>query len=194
MKTARLNPWNSRLVDFLQSSAIQGCIKHSESWKVFGIKSLAIAVILYLMGAAFAARYMIVGDPQTVRCIPGYDVYLVDTKDKVPVRGGLFVFLSKDLSPIYKEGTKMLKYLRGMPGDTVEVRQNDQVFINGEASEFGLTLAAEKLGQPASHFHGKAKLKENEYWFLGTSPRSFDSRYWGAVSGEKIVGRAYPLF
>lgn len=88
----------------------------------------------------------------------------------------------------------MLKYMRGMPGDTVEVRKNDQVFINGEASEHGLLLAGEKLGQPASKFYGKATLKEDEYWFLGTSPRSFDSRYWGAVTRDQIIGRAYPLF
>ncbi|MFC1337395.1 MAG: S26 family signal peptidase [gamma proteobacterium symbiont of Clathrolucina costata] len=149
---------------------------------------------MVLAGMAFASRYSIAIDPQVLRCIPEYTIYLIDHHDKNPVKDKLYAFKSKDLSPIYEEGTEMLKYLRAGPGDVVEVRSNDQVFINGKAGVMGLKLAEEKLGQPASNFHGKTTLGEDQYWFLGTSVESFDSRYWGAVKRENIVGRAYPLF
>lgn len=169
-------------------------IRKKESWTTFSGKALLVLCVLALLGMFIGGRYRIVGDPQTIRCIPGYTVYLVDIQDRDLVRGNLYLFRSKNLAPIYAQGTKMLKYLRGMPGDIVEVRNNDQVFINGVASEAGLSLAEEKLGRPASYFHGKATLGTDEYWFLGTSPLSFDSRYWGAVKRESIVGRAYPIF
>lgn len=194
MRADQMFPSSSEANRLSNSFTLSAWIKKHESWKAFGLKAFLIMSLLYALGAAFSARFVIAGDPQTIRCIPGYDVYLVDKFDREPERGGLFVFLSKDLSPVYGEGTKMLKYMRGMPGDTVEVRSNDQVFINDLASEYGLVLATEKLGLPASKFYGKTTLKENEYWFLGTSPRSFDSRYWGAVTRDQIVGRAYPLF
>ncbi|MCG7878828.1 MAG: signal peptidase I [Candidatus Thiodiazotropha endolucinida] len=176
------------------STGINRFIKKKESWTKFSIKATVVLTVMVLAGMAFASRYSIVGDPQEVRCIPDYTVYLVDKKDTELKRGQLYMFLSKDLSPIYEEGTEMLKYLRAVPGDEVEIRDNDQIFINGEASEWGLGLAQEKLGQPSSNFHGKTKLGDDQYWFLGTSPKSFDSRYWGAVKRENIIGRAYPLF
>ena len=169
-------------------------MRKKESWKYYWLKAITILTVMVVAGIAFTSRYTIVGDPQEVRCIPGYTVYLVDRNDTTPIRDQLYVFHSKDLRPFYEEGTQMLKYLRAIPGDVVEVRDNDQIFINGNASEWGLGLARDKLSKPSSDFHGKTTLAQNQYWFLGTSTESFDSRYWGAVKGESIVGRAYPLF
>jgi len=177
-----------------EQEGLRRFLRKKESWRKYFMKAALVLVVILLAGTAFASRYSIVGDPQEVRCIPGYTVYLLDRKNTTPVRGELYAFKSKDLSPIYGKGTEMLKYLRAIPGDVVEVRENNQVFINGKPSVMGLGLAEEKLGQPANNFYGKTTLGENQYWFLGTSPESFDSRYWGAVTGESIVGRAYPLF
>lgn len=165
-----------------------------QPWKVFTIKSILVLGLLYILGLWFSSRFLIVGDPQEVKCLPGYTVYLVDKNDQRLERGQLYMFLSKDLSPIYSENTKMLKFLRAMPGDLVEVRDNSQVFINGKASEAGLSLATQKLGLKESDFFGSKRLGNDEVWFLGTSPKSFDSRYWGSVHREKIVGRAYAIF
>lgn len=164
-----------------------------QSWRLFFSKATIVITVIFVFGLVFFSRFKIVGDPQEVKCIPGYTVYLVDTKNKEIKRDGLYMFLSKDLSPFYKKNTQMLKYLRALPGDEVVINGNDQIFINGKAGEWGLSLAEEKMNVDASKFHGKIKLGDDQFWFLGTSPRSFDSRYWGAVKSESIVGRAYPL-
>ncbi|MBT3205191.1 MAG: S26 family signal peptidase [Gammaproteobacteria bacterium] len=169
-------------------------LKGHQSWSKFWIKSLIVLGVMILSGSLFATRYRIVGDPQEERCIPAYSVYLVDLKDVDLERGNLYMFKSNDLNPIYEKDTNMLKYLRGLPGDTVEIQANEQVLINGKYTEFGLSLAKEKLGTSKDEFVGSAELADNQYWFLGTSPKSFDSRYWGSVTKEQIVGRAYPLF
>lgn len=193
--TQAINPESEPTEASSESSAgINRFIKKKEPWAWFSLKAVVVLAVMVLAGMAFASRYAIMGDPQEERCIPGYTVYLVDKKDTQLERGQLYLFLSKDLSPIYEKGTKMLKYLRAVPGDDVEIRDNDQIFINGKASEWGLPLAEEKLGQPSSNFHGKTKLGDDQYWFMGTSPKSFDSRYWGAVKREDIIGRAIPIF
>lgn len=166
----------------------------NQAWPLFILKSVLMFVCMYFVASTFFTRFEFVGDPQLVKCIPGYTVYLLDKTDTKLVRGKLYVFRSKDLSPIYDEGTLMLKYLKGMPGDTVEVRDTSQIFINDKPGIFGLSLAEEKLGLPASTFIGKSTLLDNQYWFLGTSTKSFDSRYWGSIKSERIVGRAYPIF
>lgn len=165
-----------------------------QPWAHFALKAIAVLVVLYFIGLWFSSRFLIVGDPQDVKCLPGYSVYLVDKKDLVIKRGELYMFLSNDLSPIYSENTKMLKFLRGLPGDQIEIRNTNQIFINGNASETGLSLAADKLGREDSDFHGTTTLGKDEFWFLGTSPKSFDSRYWGSIQRGQIVGRAYALF
>ncbi|CAM5561297.1 hypothetical protein ECAE60S_04547 [Eoetvoesiella caeni] len=138
------------------------------------------------------SRYRIGIDPQVEKCIPGKTFYLIDLKDKELVRDNIYVFRAKGLQPLFPNGTQMVKYLRGMPGDTIEVTPEHKVLINGTQAGNGLFLTRE-LHQPAEKFIGKAALKTNNYWFMGLSDRSFDSRYWGVVKDEQIIGRAYPL-
>jgi len=168
--------------------------RKKESWFKFSAKTIIVLSIMFLSATAFFTRFTFAADPQSVRCIPNYSFYLVDKYDKEIERDALFAFRSKDLKPIYEKDTKMIKFVRALPGDTVEIDKNNQIHINNMLYATGLMWAQEKLGQPDSYFQGKSTLAENQYWFLGTSEKSFDSRYWGAVSHEEIIGRVYPIF
>jgi len=175
---------------------IQGGFKlfvKKESWLKFSTKAVIVLSIMFAIATLFFTRFTFAADPQKVRCIPSHSFYLVDKYDTKVVRDGLFAFRSKDLNPIYEKGTKMVKFLRALPGDTVEINENNQIFINNQLYATGLMWAQEKLGQPDSYFQGKKTLKQNQYWVLGTSEKSFDSRYWGAIRHEDIIGRVYPI-
>lgn len=169
-------------------------IYKKEPWLKFSIKVTLTLGIMFLIAVAFFSRFTFAAGPYAKSCIPEYSLYLVDKKDKKIIRNKIYAFKSKDLSPIYKKNTKMIKYIRAMPGDTVEINKTNQILINGQLYATGLMLAQEKLGQPYSYFQGEKKLTENQYWALGTSEDSFDSRYWGAISREDIIGRVYPIF
>lgn len=168
-------------------------IRRHESWRRFALKALLTLAILWLAGSAFASRYRIGFDPQEVKCLPGYSVYLIDLKDRELQRDAVYAFSARGLDPLFKDGTQMVKILRGLPGDTVEVTEQHRVLVNGSLVGEGLYLA-ERLKVPESRFYGRATLGEDNYWFMGTSPLSFDSRYWGTVKHEQVIGRAYPLF
>lgn len=162
------------------------------AWKPFAIKAGVFLVLLGLV-ALFFTRFSIGYDPQDVRCFPDHSVYLIDKKDRKLNRNSLYAFKGKGMEPLLKDGTRMLKQLKGLPGDTVEIDAMENITVNGELIANGLPLA-EKLAKTPAFFTGKGQLKAGTYWFMGEINESFDSRYWGTVTDEQIIGRAYPLF
>lgn len=154
--------------------------------------ALLLAVIL-VGGYWFTQNYRIGIDPQLEKCIPGYTFYLIDLNDKHVERGKTFAFRSKGVEPLFTDGTWMVKFVRGMPGDRIEIDAEHNVRVNDDVLSRGLFLSRELRVDPAK-FLGSTTLKEREFWFMGLTDRSFDSRYWGVVHENQIIGRAYPLF
>lgn len=167
-------------------------ITKKEPWTRFVIKMGIVLIVLFSLGYTFSLRFKIGMDTQAVKCIPGYTFYLIDKKDKTLEKGFVYSFESKGLSPIYEDGTQMVKYLRGTVGDEVEISSEGTITVNGNYEGYGL-IHAEKLGKSPEDFAGKTVIK-NGNWFMGTSHESFDSRYWGTVKNEQVIGKAYPLF
>ncbi len=129
-----------------------------------------------------------------------------------PRRGDIVVFHSP------KDGTRLVKRTIGLPGDVIELR-NNQLIINGESVEYQAiaeelspdltpadrsisTYASEKLpGRvhpvagiprvPAMRDFGPYRVPEGSYFMMGDNrDDSFDSRYFGTVKRSQILGRA----
>jgi signal peptidase I len=129
-----------------------------------------------------------------------------------PQRGDVVVFNSP------KDGTRLVKRVVGLPGDTVVLRDN-QVVINGQPLSYGTLsietinalpaaersahhYATETLGQtshpvmntPAIHAmrdYGPITVPAGEYFMLGDNrDNSADSRYIGTVPLANILGRS----
>ncbi|WP_443743381.1 S26 family signal peptidase [Sutterella sp.] len=141
----------------------------------------------------FYHHYRIAWDRQVLRCIDARFL-LVDLKDKAVVRDRLYAYKSEQAAPIIKNGTLVGKYLRGMPGDTVEVRHDDTVWINGRKIAEGMPHLRGMSEAQRTKFYGSRVLGEDEYWMMGTKYLSFDSRYWGPIHRSQIVARSYALF
>lgn len=128
-----------------------------------------------------------------------------------PQRGDIVVFFSP------KDGTRMVKRVIGLPGDTIELR-NGQLFINAQTVEYTTLepevskqladperahaiFATEQLpahphavmainGVPAMRTFGPVHISADHYFMMGDNrDNSFDSRYFGTVHRSQIVGR-----
>lgn len=104
-----------------------------------------------------------------------------------PARGDVIVFDAPS-----QHGKALIKRVIGLPGETVILRDNS-VIVSGDKDSEGLLLkepylASENLGGRSDM---QITLGESEYFVLGDNRRmSSDSRIWGVLPRNLIVGRA----
>jgi signal peptidase I len=86
-----------------------------------------------------------------------------------------------------------IKRIIGLPGETVEVNEGE-VKIYNDAHPNGITLDEHMYLPPEYLSAGKRvlTLKADEYFVMGDNrPSSLDSRYFGPVKRDGIVGRVW---
>jgi type IV secretory pathway protease TraF len=98
---------------------------------------------------------------------------------RLPTRGALV-----ELRPL-------IKHLAGVPGDTVTVTSSGS-YINGKLWPHS-AIPKDTHGYVPFRF-GTYKLQPNQYWILGDSPDSLDSRYLGMISADVIATTIKPLW
>ncbi len=85
----------------------------------------------------------------------------------------------------------LMKSIVAKNGDHVKV-SDDAVFING--SYFGPVSRLDSQGLPLTHRVLDRFLSEGEYFAASTYHSSFDSRYFGTIRRDAIIGVARRIF
>ncbi|MBI3312121.1 MAG: signal peptidase I [Candidatus Omnitrophica bacterium] len=170
------------------------------------VESLIVAVLLALFVRAFFLQAfkiptgsmrptLIEGDRILVDKVTyGIPIPLTDwrlPRIRAPQRGDLVVFRSLD-----DPQRDFIKRLAAVGGDTIEIRDT-RLWVNGRP------LTAPPIFRSNNYYNrgdygqpGKpVRVPEGHYFFLGdNSASSRDSRYWGFLPEDHLIGRAFVIY
>ena len=157
-------------------------------WEV--IEVLAVALVSFFLIKTFIVQPFVVNGPSMEPTFYSNQYVLVDEityRLRKPERGEIIVFRNPR-----NEAEFYIKRIIGLPGETVAVTDNE-IEINGEKLNEGyINVKNGMMGR------NNFILKDGEYFVMGDNRlQSFDSRSWGPLSKEEIIGmvrlRFFPL-
>jgi signal peptidase I len=146
------------------------------------ILTILIAIAVALGVRTFVAESFVVQGYSMLPTLHNGDRVLVNKLAFVahgPRTGEIIVFQSPEIP-----SQDWIKRVIGVPGDTVSIT-NDVVYINGKRYPEPFLAYRHSINV------ARTKIPAGYVWVLGDNrPDSNDSRYWGALSESRIVGRA----
>ncbi len=166
------------------------------------IEGTAVAILLALFIRAFFVQAykipsssmeptLLVGDHLLVlKCAYGFRIPLVGRyllEFSHPKRGDIIVF-------VYPRNPKkdFIKRVMGLPGERIQVIDR-KVYVNGKPIEDPWGFWAK--GTVLRPNFGPVIVPEGHYFVLGDNrDNSMDSRYWGFVPKENILGKALIIY
>lgn len=147
------------------------------------VETALLTAIIFLVVNAVIGRFRIESVSMQPNLYEG-EYVIVDKISytlSTPQRGDIIVF-EKTGQP------DLIKRVIGLPGDTVEVR-NQQVFVNGVA------LKEPYIANPPNYAYGPVQVEPGRYFVLGDNrSNSSDSHVWGTIPADTIVGRAWIIY
>jgi len=164
------------------------------------IKTLVTAAILAFGIRTFVAEARYIPSESMQPTLEINDRLIIEKisyRFRTPERGDVVVF--RPTEELKKQGYKeaFIKRVIGLPGDTVEVK-NDQVFVNNQKLPEKYIYAPEIAPgyQPRPQRpYGPTKVPDDQYLVLGDNRNnSLDSRSWGFVPRDNLIGRATVRF
>ena len=163
-----------------------------------GIKNHVIEFIetFVVIGAIFALIYLFIAQPHKVSGLSMYPTFndgdLIFT-DKISYKIGQIkrgdVIVLKNPK---NEAQDFIKRIMVLPGETVKV-EGGSVYINGQLLNEDYLPAGRTTASGAFLKEGEeVKTGDNQYLVFGDNrDHSSDSRAWGAVKKEEIVGKVF---
>ena len=153
------------------------------------IKFSLIALLIVLPVRIYIAQPFIVSGASMESTFSTGQYLIVDQltyRFEEPKRGDVVIFrYPRDPSKYF------IKRIIGIPGDTVDI-QGNVVTIKNNSNPEGTVLNEEYILAMAPNTTLTEKLGTQEYFVMGDNRNaSSDSRSWGVLQRDKIIGRAF---
>ncbi len=156
-------------------------------WEILRFTLIAIIVVLPIRW--YIAQPFIVSGASMEQTFHNNEYLIVDQltyRFREPERGEVVIFrYPHDPSKYF------IKRVIGLPGETVSI-ENNAITITSKENPEGLVLEEPYIGDVVTDGNQSITLAEEEYFVMGDNRgHSSDSRSWGALEKDKIVGRAW---
>ena len=147
--------------------------------------TILIAVVIFLGLQLTVGAFEVYGTSMTPNILPS-DYVLADKVSyhfRQPERGEVIILNSPQQSE-----KDLIKRIIGLPGDTVEIKDN-QVFIND------VSLNEPYINEPIKYDYAKHLVPQDSYFVLGDNRNvSADSHSGWFLSKDNIIGRAIIIY
>jgi signal peptidase I len=154
------------------------------------IRFLIIALLIVVPVRIFIAQPFIVSGTSMDPTFKDKQYLIVDELSYHlgdPARGDVVIFKFPRNPQQY-----FIKRVVGLPGETIRITKGGQVTIKEADGKTTLTLSEPYIVFPKTDDDIERTLKPNEYFMMGDNRGgSFDSRAWGPVNRDLIVGKAF---
>ena len=177
------------MLAILTSNGMKGLFQFG--FEVAKVVLIALVIVLPLRVFVFQP-FLVRGDSMEQNYHSG-DYLIVDQLSyrlRSPERGEVIV-----LKFPFDTSQRFIKRIVGLPGETVEVEDGKVVVYRGEEGQREAVVLDESMYLPldlVTPGSVRIELREQEYFVLGDNrPFSSDSRKWGVLEKEFIVGRVF---
>ena len=174
-----------------QESETKQASAPSKAWRGWqeNLILIAIALILALFIRTFVAEPRYIPSESMYPTLYEGDRLVVEKvsyRFQPPKTGDIVVFQPPpELQKRgYDKDQAFIKRISGVPGEILSV-SNGKVYLNGKP------LQEDYIAEPPSQPFPPVKVPENQFFVMGDNRNnSNDSRYWGFLPKENIIGRA----
>jgi signal peptidase I len=159
------------------------------------IETIAISLSIFLVVYLFLMQPHQVNGQSMVPNFQNGEHVMTDKityKMRDPLRGEIVVFHAPPAAGCAEgTGCDFIKRIIAIPGDTIAVKDN-AVWVNGEKLPEPYIPADYEILAGRATLNQEIYLGSNEYFVVGDNrPHSSDSRSWGAITKDDIVGRVF---
>ena len=160
-----------------------------------GFKKILIYLITTIIIVLIGAAIIIKNDLKVIE-VTGHSMYPTLTEHNYVLSTNYDELKNGDIILFNHENTRMIKRVIAVPGDTISITEDGQVYVNNEL------LKEDYINKHQGVFQNEIKypitIKEGEYFVLGDNRLdSLDSRVIsiGNIKEEEIIGKiAFVLY
>jgi len=155
-------------------------------------KTIALVILAALLVGAWMPARIIVS---TSKSLEHRVFFLVPVHTKKIKTGDYLVFRHKDTrfvkKGLNKENDRLIKKVGCTPGQALT---RDSNLFSCNKKELGKALNKDSQGRALPQFEFNGPVPDDNFFMIGSNPRSFDSRYFGFVHADDILYKALPLW
>jgi len=155
-------------------------------------KTIALVILAALLVGAWLPARIIVSTSKSLE----HRVFFLDPVNTKKIQAGDYlVFRHKDSrfvnKGLNKENDRLIKIVGCSPR---QVLTRDIDLFSCNKTELGKALNKDSQGNALPQFEFNGPVPEDNFFMIGSNPRSFDSRYFGFIHADDILYKALPLW
>jgi len=156
-------------------------------------KTIAVIFLAALLTGLWLPTRIIVSTSESldhrIFFMVGHHIEKIKDGDYLVFRHAHSAFIRPGLS---RKGHLFTKQVGCSPGE--KLRRDEYSWFFCDRKLLGKALAQDSKGRDLPQFKFDGPVPENNFFMVGTHPRSFDSKYFGFIHADEIKYKALPLW